>query len=52
HKRKSENDLERIVAVIAMIMMVFDSSRSDAVFKILNKLKAVFGTFNERVQFQ
>ncbi|CAJ57715.1 polyprotein [Narcissus degeneration virus] len=52
YKKKNENDLEKIVATIALIMMIFDTDRSDAVFKILNKVKTVFSTFGERVQFQ
>ncbi|QIJ96720.1 polyprotein [Polygonatum kingianum virus 2] len=51
-KRKSEAELERVVAFVALVMMLFDSERSDCVHKILTKLKSVVGTIDADVQHQ
>nr|QYA72446.1 polyprotein [Tamarillo fruit ring virus] len=42
-KRPSEAKLEQIVAFVALLMMVFDTDRSDCVYKVLNKLRNVMG---------
>nr|YP_009667140.1 6K1 protein [Mediterranean ruda virus] len=39
--------LEKVIATVALIMMVFDQERSDCVYKILNKLKGVINTMNQ-----
>nr|ADP30806.1 polyprotein [Chilli veinal mottle virus] len=52
-KRPSEAKLEQIVAFIALMMMVFDTDRSDCVYKVLNKLRNVMGVVdNEAVNHQ
>ncbi|QTG10435.1 polyprotein [Marigold mosaic virus] len=51
-KRKSEADLERIVAFVSLIMMLFDSEKSDCVFRVLNKLKSLVGTIDNEVYHQ
>lgn len=43
---------EKIIAVLALLTMCFDAERSDAIFKILTKLKTVFGTVGETVRTQ
>nr|URG39486.1 polyprotein [Chilli veinal mottle virus] len=46
-KRPSEAKLEQIVAFVALVMMVFDTDRSDCVYKILNKLRNIMGVVDE-----
>ncbi|UTQ50671.1 MAG: polyprotein [Rumex potyvirus 1] len=43
HQAKSpmESKYERIIAMFALFMMVFDADRSDCVYKILNKLRTL-----------
>jgi len=36
--------LEKVVAVTALILMIFDAERSDCVYKVLNKLKGILST--------
>nr|WRW59424.1 polyprotein [Bean yellow mosaic virus] len=36
--------LEKIVAVTALILMIFDAERSDCVYRVLNKLKGILST--------
>nr|AGE47830.1 polyprotein [Chilli veinal mottle virus] len=48
-KRPSEAKLEQIVAFIALMMMVFDTDRSDCVYKVLNKLRNVMGVVDNEV---
>nr|YP_006395355.1 6K1 protein [East Asian Passiflora virus] len=43
---------EKIVAFMALLTMCIDTERSDAIFKILNKLKVVFSTMGEDVKIQ
>ncbi|AHB50526.1 polyprotein [Bidens mosaic virus] len=45
-------NLEQVVAFITLVMMVFDSERSDCVFKTLNKLKGVVSTLDYGVRHQ
>ncbi|QGZ13061.1 polyprotein [Begonia flower breaking virus] len=52
NKSESEMQLEKIVAFVALIAMMYNTEKSDAVFRILNKLKAVFGTLGEAVRYQ
>nr|YP_001936181.1 6K1 [Verbena virus Y] len=52
---KNDQDLkklEHIVAFITLVMMVFDSERSDCVFKTLNKFKGVVASLNSTVHHQ
>nr|BDD37697.1 polyprotein [Narcissus late season yellows virus] len=51
-KRRSEQELEKIVAFIALILMMFDSERSDCVTKILNKLKNLMSSAEPDVYHQ
>ncbi|QVN46485.1 polyprotein [Polygonatum kingianum virus 5] len=51
-KRRSEARLEQVVAFTALVMMLFDSERSDCVHKILTKLKSLVGTIDEDVKHQ
>nr|ACX53640.1 polyprotein [Chilli veinal mottle virus] len=52
-KRPSEDKLEQIVALVALMMMVFDTDRSDCVYKVINKLRNVMGVVdNDAVNHQ
>nr|BBD14312.1 polyprotein [Plum pox virus] len=51
-KRDSQANLERVVAFVALVMMLFDSERSDGVYKILNKLKGIMGSVDQAVHHQ
>nr|ABO77134.1 polyprotein [Calla lily latent virus] len=44
--------LEKIVAFMALITMCIDNERSEAVFKVLSKLKTIFNTMGEDVKVQ
>nr|YP_001718525.1 6K1 protein [Banana bract mosaic virus] len=47
-----ESGMERVVAVFALLAMIFDTSKSDAVFRILQKFKTCIASINNRVGFQ
>nr|APZ75429.1 polyprotein [Jasmine virus T] len=51
-KNAEQVKLERIVAFISLVLMAFDSERSDCVYKILMKLKNLIGTCEQDVHFQ
>nr|AYC81457.1 polyprotein [Binary vector pLX-TuMV] len=51
-KRQSEQELERIIAFVALVLMMFDAERSDCVTKILNKLKGLVATVEPTVYHQ
>nr|UZT04376.1 polyprotein [Bean common mosaic virus] len=51
-KNATQLQFEKIVAFMALLTMVIDTERSDAIFKILSKLKTVFQTMGENVQIQ
>nr|BCY26845.1 polyprotein [Turnip mosaic virus] len=51
-KRQSEQELERVIAFIALVLMMFDAERSDCVTKILNKLKGLVSTVEPTVYHQ
>nr|BBA07350.1 polyprotein [Turnip mosaic virus] len=51
-KRQSEQELERIIAFVALVLMMFDAERSDCVTKILNKLKGLVSTVEPTVYHQ
>nr|BCD42131.1 polyprotein [Turnip mosaic virus] len=51
-KRQSEQELERIIAFVALVLMMFDAERSDCVTKILNKLKGLIATVEPTVYHQ
>ncbi len=51
-KTKTEINFEKIIAFMALITMIADTERSDAVFRTLGKVKTVFGTIGEPVQYQ
>nr|AZL49326.1 polyprotein [Henbane mosaic virus] len=48
-KRESEARLEQVVAIIALLMMVFDNERSDCVYRVMNKLKTVVSVADQNV---
>nr|QZM07358.1 polyprotein [Dasheen mosaic virus] len=43
---------EKIIAFLAIVTMCIDAERSDAVFRLLSKLKTVFATVGEDVRIQ
>nr|YP_007001297.1 6K1 [Blue squill virus A] len=43
---------EKIIAVLALLTMCIDAERSDAIFRILSKIKTVFTTMGEDVKLQ
>ncbi|AER59752.1 polyprotein [Keunjorong mosaic virus] len=47
-----EKNFEKIIAFMALITMMFDDKKSDAVFKCLGKIKTVFGTMEDVVRLQ
>nr|BAE96765.1 polyprotein [Onion yellow dwarf virus] len=51
-KSRSETTLEQIVALCALMAMFFNTEKSDAVFKILSKVKSVFSSTDFPVQYQ
>ncbi|QZH54995.1 polyprotein [Scorzonera virus A] len=51
-KRKSEADLERVIAFVALVMMLFDAERSDGVYRTLCKLKGLMGCVDQDVVLQ
>ncbi|BBD74024.1 polyprotein [East Asian Passiflora distortion virus] len=51
-KTVNQLQLEKIIALMALITMCIDHDRSDAVFRILHKIKTVFGTIGEEVRVQ
>nr|BBI93213.2 polyprotein [Passiflora foetida virus Y] len=51
-KTAIQSQLEKIVAIMALITLVIDGERSDAIFKTLSKLKTVFSTMGEDVRVQ
>nr|QDA34134.1 polyprotein [Zucchini shoestring virus] len=51
-KTKNEQQLEKILAFITLIMMMMDPDKSDCVYKILNKFKGVVGTIEQDVYHQ
>nr|QED45162.1 polyprotein [Onion yellow dwarf virus] len=51
-KSKSETTLEQIVALCALVAMFFNTEKSDAVFKILSKVKNIFSSTDFPVHYQ
>ncbi|ANA48365.1 polyprotein [Impatiens flower break virus] len=51
-KTGTQVQFEKIIAFMALITMIIDTERSDAIFKVLNKLKSVFQTMGDNVQTQ
>nr|YP_004306483.1 6K1 protein [Passion fruit woodiness virus] len=51
-KTQVQLQFEKIIAVLALITMCIDAERSDAIFRILSKLKMVFSTVGEDVKVQ
>nr|QED45274.1 polyprotein [Onion yellow dwarf virus] len=51
-KSRSETTLEQIVALCALMAMFFNTEKSDAVFKILSKVKNVFSSTDFPVHYQ
>nr|ARF07716.1 polyprotein [Lettuce Italian necrotic virus] len=53
HQSKKEiKILEKCIAFTTLILMMFDSERSDGVYKILSKFKGVMGTIDSQVHHQ
>nr|YP_004940322.1 6K1 protein [Yambean mosaic virus] len=51
-KTATQVQFEKIIAFMALLTMVIDTERSDAIFKVLGKLKTVFSTMGEEVRVQ
>nr|AUZ41745.1 polyprotein [Sugarcane mosaic virus] len=53
HEGKSnlETNLEQAMAVGTLLTMVFDPQKSDAVYKVLNKIRTVISTFEQNATF-
>nr|QID59363.1 polyprotein [Sugarcane mosaic virus] len=53
HEGKSnlETNLEQAMAVGTLITMIFDPHKSDAVYKVLNKMRTVISTIEQNVPF-
>ncbi len=51
-KTKTEHNLEKVMAFMALITMMYDTEKSDAVFRVLGKVKTIFGTLGEEVRYQ
>nr|YP_001974439.1 6K1 protein [Fritillary virus Y] len=51
-KEAIQLQFEKIIAFMALLTMCIDTERSDAIFKILSKLKTVFNTMGEDVMIQ
>nr|AYR17243.1 polyprotein [Soybean mosaic virus] len=51
-KTATQLQLEKIEAFMALLTMCIDNERSDAVFKVLSKLKTFFSTMGEDVKVQ
>nr|YP_010088122.1 6K1 [Dendrobium chlorotic mosaic virus] len=51
-KSPYEQGLEKTVGIFALVAMIFDTARSDAVFRILSKLKTVFSLIDDKVHHQ
>nr|AGF29567.1 polyprotein [Pennisetum mosaic virus] len=51
HKSKLETNLEQAMAVGTLLTMMFDPNRSDAVYKVLNKMKTVINTYEQNETF-
>nr|NP_734156.1 6K1 protein [Lettuce mosaic virus] len=51
-KREDQANLERIIAFTALVMMMFDSERSDCVYRSLSKLKSLVSTCDDDVRHQ
>nr|BAN10294.1 polyprotein [Passion fruit woodiness virus] len=51
-KTQVQLQFEKIIAVLALITMCIDAERSDAIFRILSKLKMIFSTVGEDVKVQ
>ncbi|BBD33993.1 polyprotein [Gomphocarpus mosaic virus] len=52
NKTYIERNFEKIIAFMALLTMMFDEKKSDAVFKCLGKIKTVFGTMDDVVRLQ
>nr|BDB30826.1 polyprotein [Scallion mosaic virus] len=51
-KRHEQQELERIIAFVALVLMMFDAERSDCVTKILNKVRNLVTTTEPAVYHQ
>ncbi|AYC81022.1 polyprotein [Pleione flower breaking virus] len=52
NKAYLERNFEKVIAFMALITMIFDERKSDAVFKCLGKIKTVFNTMSDVVRPQ
>ncbi|AHU88030.1 polyprotein [Vanilla distortion mosaic virus] len=51
-KQHSCQQLEKVVAFVALVMMMFDAERSDCVYRTLNKFKGIMGSIDSGVFHQ
>nr|URC17550.1 polyprotein [Zucchini yellow fleck virus] len=51
-KTDNEKTMEQIVAFMTLLMMLFDTERSDCLFRVLNKFKGVVGSIGQNVYHQ
>nr|AWJ64339.1 MAG: polyprotein [Ornithogalum mosaic virus] len=51
-KNQQEQNLEKIIAFVTLLSMLYSTERSDSLFKILNKVKGVLGTIEGGVYHQ
>nr|YP_007001277.1 6K1 [Ornithogalum mosaic virus] len=51
-KNQQEQNLEKIIAFVTLLSMLYSPERSDSLFKILNKVKGVLGTIEGGVYHQ
>nr|YP_009466008.1 6K1 [Hyacinth mosaic virus] len=51
-KKECEVELERVIAFMALVMMVFDNERSDYVHRALSKVKSLMSSIDSDVKHQ
>nr|AWJ64368.1 MAG: polyprotein [Ornithogalum mosaic virus] len=51
-KNSQEQNLEKIIAFVTLLSMMYSPERSDGLFKILNKVKGILGTIEGGVYHQ
>nr|NP_734136.1 6K1 protein [Sugarcane mosaic virus] len=50
-KSNLETNLEQAMAVGTLLTMILDPQKSDAVYKVLNKMRTVINTIEQNVPF-
>nr|YP_009509101.1 6K1 [Daphne virus Y] len=51
-KNVENQKFEKIIAFIALVMMIFDTQRSDCVYKALTKIRSLTTICGETVKYQ